>query len=70
MLLMVVAHGFLWYRALLYFRRMGQEMEFVPELLRFLPYEVLFGIAGIVCWVLAKRSVVGEEKLDEVGSNG
>ena len=60
MLLIVVAHGFLWYRAVQYFRRMGQEMGFVPELLKFLPYEVLFGITGIVCLVLARRSAPQE----------
>ena len=67
MLLIVVAHGFLWYRGMQYFRSIGQQMEFVPELMRFLPYEVLFCITGIVCLVLAKRSAARGIELGEMG---
>jgi hypothetical protein len=66
MVCMVPLHGWMWYRGLQYFRRMGQEMEFVPELLKFLPYEVLFGITGIVCIVLARRLARKEVGLGEV----
>lgn len=56
MVLMVPLHVFMWFRGVDYFRRMGREIEFVPELLKFLPYEVLFLVTGIVCLVLGMRS--------------
>lgn len=56
MVLMVPLHAYMWYKSVQYFRRMGREMDFVPELLKFLPYEVLFFTTGVVCLVLGLRS--------------
>ncbi|QIF00937.1 hypothetical protein [Roseimicrobium sp. ORNL1] len=62
MVCVVLLHGWMWYRGVQNFKRMGQELEFVPGLVKFLPYEVLFLTTGIVCLVLAKQLAVGEKE--------
>ena len=68
MILIVPLHVYMWHRGMDYFKRMGREMEFVPELLRFLPYETLYLITGIVCLILSQRSARNEVVRGEMES--
>ena len=52
MLLVVPCQVFLWYRAMRYFERLHAGMNFGTELLRFLPYEILLTLAGVLCLIL------------------
>jgi hypothetical protein len=60
LIVIVLGQVFLLYTIVKHLKSIGQEAEFVPSLLRYLPYQILLLVTSVVCLLLRKRSAVHE----------